>query len=748
MGKYSDMVLGGFPGATAEQPRSWSSELLGVDARQRASLQPQQPQQEGWGEWIVNSVRGRQDPAYADTQSVFSQYRDELSNPTGLAALAGASDAQMGDVIRKQLGGRVVRTEKDRLGNEVIVTRGPDGSERRGYVNVPGLDLEDVARGVRGALPYVATGGAAGVAARGAGLGLNMLAQGGTAAVTSAAGDVAQIPLGSEQGIEGGKAAAIGAFGAAGPAVGSAAGYLWKRFVIVPGLIDKATGKLTAKGAAAARQAGLDPADLDADFSQQFAKGFADSRDAKQAATRAGVDAYQIPVTRGQVSKDPYLLTQEEGMRRRLFGQSAQDTMLGFDQRQADAIRSAALGPAKDLGEQLAATPSVASRIAPNRSPGAYEFDRNPGPLGDDIGAAIRSSKDAAKAEEGLMWDDGVRTLSATPEALKLLRPMVQARLVSEGVSDMTPALEMATKIVGDFADGNLPVVQSGGISLRATKSVDDMRRRLGRLVGGATDPTDKRNVGLVYDAFNDWIGQSAKEKLLAGDPEAVMRLVQARAFTKSVRELFGNKAAGTRLSKIFDGKADSGEAVIDSLFGSHGSKGVNQGTVTTLRTIKAALDRFSPEGAEAAWNDIRLAYWTRLVTGKNGDMLGPQAIANNIKNALSRQSTVVNTLYDRAQLAEIRKFLFAVEAAAYKPPNASGSGYTAASFVKDWALRFLDSLGVGGATRAAVSMSGIDRAFGAGAAQRAVSGVVRQPSPNLAPATATIGQQYNRQSR
>lgn len=728
----------------------WGSSTGSTPVPQRSAPQEQQ---QGWGDWVtslpgkaVEAYKGKQDPAYSGVGTVFEQFRDDLRDPTGYAALAGASDAQMADVIKKQLGDRFIRSEKDANDYDVFVTRGPDGKEQRGYVNRPGFDSQDAWRAFHGALPYVATGGGAAAAARGAGVGINMAAQGAAATGTSLAGDLAQTPLGSEQGLELDKAATVGAFGAAGPLVGKIAGSLWNRFVTLPGLVDTATGKLTARGAEYARRAGLDPAELDADFSQRFAKAVADTGNPAQAATRAGTDAFDIPITRGQASKDPYLLTQEEGMRRRLYGQSAQDTMRGFDERQASAIRQGALGPEMEFGKSTGDVPSVARTIAPNRNPGAIEGDRLSGGLGDDIAAAVRATRFSAKAEESALWDDGVRGLAATPESLENLRPMIQDRLIAEGVSDMTPTLEAATKAIGDFADGKLPVVESGGISLKATQSVDDMRRRLGRMVGSATDPTDKHNAGIVYDAFNDWIGESAKANLLAGDPAKAMQLVQARAFTKSVRELFDNKDAGSRLSNILSGKADSGERVINDLLGSGGSKGVNQGSVTALKTIKAALDRFTPEGAEAAWSDIKLAYWTKLVMGRNGEMLGPTEITNNIKNALSQQRSVVNVLFDRPEQIQIRKFLSAVEAASFKPPNASGSGYAAASFIKDGLLKILETFGLGTTARAAISMSGLDKAFGAASAQRAVSGAVVPRRPNLGPVTAPVGQQYDRQ--
>lgn len=136
----------------------------------------------GLGEWLVNSVRGRQDPREAGTRTVFEQFPDDLRNPTANAAIAGADDAGMADIIQKSLGDRFVRRERDANGNPIIVTRGPDGQEQRGYVNRPGLDLQDVSRAVYGSLPYVATGGATGAALKTAGVGLNALGQAGAAA--------------------------------------------------------------------------------------------------------------------------------------------------------------------------------------------------------------------------------------------------------------------------------------------------------------------------------------------------------------------------------------------------------------------------------------------------------------------------------------------------------------------------------------------------------------------------------------
>ena len=711
--------------------------------------QTEQPK-EGWGEWAINTIKGRQDPRESNTKTVFEQYPNELRGPTGDAAIFGASDDAMADIIVKNLGDRYVRTDKDVHGYPIIVTRGADGQEQRGYVNRPGLDLQDVARAGYGSLPYLATGGAVGAATRGAGIGFQAIMQGLGAGATSVAGDAGNIVQGSKQGVDLPKAAVMTGFGAAGPVIGAATGALWRRFVTIPGLIDKSTGQLTPKGIEAARQAGLDPADVTPDFAQSFSKSLATSGNPAQAATEAGLERFGIPATRGQITKDPYLLTQEEGMRRRLYGESAQDTMRAFDQQQQDAIRFSALG---DDGTGVVATGTTAPRqgigeqINPTRKPGAAQSDRQPATLGNSVQDTLQAARRNARTQEANLWDDNVKNLAATPKALESLTPHMEMALANE--SAFTSTGEAMAKEIGQFAKGELPVVEAGGIKLKPIQSVDQMRRRLKGLLDNAQDGSDKHQAGQIYGAFNDWIGDAAEKSLLAGDPAAAMQLVKARGFTKEVRQIFEPRAndgtmtpGARRLGAILDdGKADSGEAVIQHLLGSAGSRGVNQGTVSALRNAKMALDRFAPgDAGKQAWDDIRLSYWTRLVSGKNGDLVGPTAMVNNLKGAMQNQSTVMSTLYTPLELRKMREFIRALEAVSFKPPNASGSGYSAAQFAKEGLLKILDSFGIGTPARAALQYTGIGNALSSAQAKQAVRAVVRPNRPNLNPALEAIG--------
>jgi hypothetical protein len=179
--------------------------------------------------------------------TVLQQFPDDLGHTVAASSFLNPTDAQLADIVQNKLGDKFVRREiiqgdgqplapdaqpgtrasaarRPSDAYDVFVTRGPDGQEQRGYLNAPGLDGQDVARGVLGSLPYAASGSAATLLGVGRGLIANAVLQGGSSAATSVAADAALIPLGSEQGIDGGKAILAGAFGTAGPPLSRGAG--------------------------------------------------------------------------------------------------------------------------------------------------------------------------------------------------------------------------------------------------------------------------------------------------------------------------------------------------------------------------------------------------------------------------------------------------------------------------------------------------------------------------------------------
>ena len=99
------------------------------------------------------AVVGKHDPKFKGLPGI--------ENASGIidpgAEMAAVSDAAYHDVYKKNLGDRYLGTETDANGYQVITFRGDDGKPQKAYVNRPGLDWQDVNRGISSAVPYMAT---------------------------------------------------------------------------------------------------------------------------------------------------------------------------------------------------------------------------------------------------------------------------------------------------------------------------------------------------------------------------------------------------------------------------------------------------------------------------------------------------------------------------------------------------------------------------------------------------------------
>jgi len=747
MGQYSDLLLKTQAPAPST-PKTYSDLLFGG----AAPADPAQPSAEAdadtWLHRRGQDIMGKHDPRFkglpALTDELVAEKSFDVTRPMALSSLLNSSDEQLRDIAKSHLGDRFISMQTDANGYTVMRYKGKDGTEKDAYLNQPGLDVNDLGRIGTAAVPYVLSSTGIGKATKGLGWGLQALAQFTGAGGQSILQDLLQAPLGSEQGVELPKASTVAVAAGAVPPLQTAMAALARKFITVPALFDETTGTLTPKGEAAAKSAGVDPAELSREAQKVFAKTYAMDPDAAQAATRATVEPFGIPTSKGQLSKDPYLLTQEEGMRRRLYGENAQDIMRAFDVEQSQAVREAALGSKPQ---------SVTTAIAPQRRPASAPQDANPMVLGQSVRDGTNAAREAARAAENEAWDK-VGPLTATKDALDTLPASLETRLGVDVIVDAetTPAAAKMAQEMDRFVSGEAPQRVANVLRSNPVQSVDLMRRRLLSMSRGAQTPSDKRAATALYDGFNDWIDDAANKNLLAGDPGAAAQLKVARGFTKEVRALFEPSVAGRaspagrRLAAVME-TADSPEGVINQLLGSTGSRGVDQGTTQALTNLKQALERFAPADiAKSTWDDVRLAYWVRQVQGRNGEMLGPTAIMNNVKAALANQQSVVRALYAPEEVRLIRQFVQAMETISFKPPNASGSGYTTASFFKDWVGKFFEAFGLKSKlAQTAVELSGLPKAHGTAAARAAVDQSVKPRPPNLVPAVTPLGAAYGK---
>jgi hypothetical protein len=713
MTDYTSLLLGGSdPDPTPQVvpvQRSYTDLLLGGESQPEVQKPVQAPDNRSLFRKGYDAIAGRQDPAYAGLKTfdeeMFAEGNKSVTRQTGLSAFMNPDDAAYGDIMKDAIGDRFIGKEKDKHGYDIIVFKGTDGATKKAYVNKPGLDADDVGRGVVGALPFMAGGAAAGALTKGAPLIARTATQFLGGAGTSIATDAGAMAFGSEQGVDPTKAAIVGGLGAAGEAAAVPIGALWRRFVTVPGLFDRSASKLTDKGAAAAKAAGIDPDELAGKIGEEFAKAYAKSPkdvSAELARSRGGIEA-----TRGQRLKDPERLLKEEGMRRGIYGESAKAEMRAFDEKQAAQVRRAAIGEIDEIpGSAVPAgkvEPGVATTLAPGRLPNELDTAT----LGRNIQGGLQSARDAAKATEGEAWER-VKDLVAKPEAMKLLPDAIGGRLgamAADVDAVNTPIAHRMATMLESYMKGT-PQKQELSVlgSSSGITTVDAMRRRLGGAVGAAKEPADRLMAGRIYEGFNDWIGTAADQALLAGDPAAAAAMRAARSVSAEIKDLLaprvkGQQTAAARILGDVMDKADSAEGVVARLFGGGPSAKIQTGEIDALTRMKTLLSTHGDgNAAQGAWNDVRAAYWMRLVQDKKGDLYSPKVMLNNIKTALKNQQTVIGTLYDKPELRKISELVRQLETITYKDPNPSGSSYGIASFAKEFFQTILKALGLNSA--------------------------------------------------
>lgn len=651
------------------------------------------------GQAVKDYVVGKKDPRFGKLPSIDEP---ETAADAGLqfgalnsAKVAGFSDEQYRDIIRKQLGDRYIGEEKDANGFIVLTYRGADGQTRKAYVNKPGLDYEDVDRGVNAALPYLAGGGIAGRLTKAVPfavpLAVRATAQGITGAGVAAGQDIAAQGMGSEQGIDPYKMAFAGGGGFVGEYAGAIIGNLLRRWQTDKSLVD-ASGNLTELGRRMVEKEGFDPDLIQGELAKEFARLSARSADPAEALVKVQGERFGIPSTKGQRTKNKELLLTEKDARFGNLGKEARERMEAFDQEQAQAVEKAVRGtPRRTQGsntpyEDIPGAPISAAEahgIAPVLAPHRAFMDQNQAVLGEGIQEGFSRAVEQAKNVENLAWR---KTGNATARAgaTRTLPDNVKAALSGRRIQrDLQPTSAVMIDELRAFMNGKAPQGEfSDFVGQQAVTTLDEMRRvMLGYLRNASSQNGDKALAGKIYKGFNDWLVDIEANGLIAGDVAGVSKMREAMDVTKYVRGMIkptdsmGKKTQTARLFEQIE-NASSGEEVVTSLLGAAGPKGsVSKGRVELLSTYKKVLDQFGGQLGKQAWNDVRLAYWLKLVQGKNGEMLGPQALKTAIQTAMHNQRSVFRTLYNGKERNEIRKLVEALKTITAPDINPPGSG-------------------------------------------------------------------------
>jgi hypothetical protein len=706
---------------------------------------------ETWGEWAGNipgrakdAMIGKHDPAYKGLPS-YDEANGSISLGMFAGYVGGVDDKGYGDIIQKHLGDKFSRRFKDANGYEIIEHLADDGKMQQAYVNKPGLDLPDVVRGGLGAIPY-AVGGAAVAGLKGLRTAGQMGAQAVAAATTSLAGDVTSYAAGSEQGPDLVKAGVTGAIGGAGAAVAPVVGAFWRKFVTVPGLVKD--GQLTQKGIDAARRGGVDPAELQGKVAEEFAKVYSKTGDAARAATDVNRLHYGVEQSLGQRTKDAQQILKEKNMAAGLYDDEAKATMTAFNERQQKQLTNMVLGDEANAAvSNVPNMPGMAKMIDQSRD----AAQRTKQALGADIQAGVEGARDAAKAGERAAWKE---TGDLTPQksAFDDITSHITGQLAGRRLTTKyTPAALDMEHAIASYAKGEMVAGETKLIQQAPAQTIDDMRRHLKSIAGDAVTPSDKAASKAMLDGFNDWTKASAKKQLLNGDPEGAAKMFKAIDVSREKNAIFDPRGAGNRpnastakMSKILDG-ADTPELIVSALF-SAGKTDIKAGSIQTLQTIKAGLDKYAGPGGADTWNAIRVAHWTKLINTNTGELAGTQAMMNNIKGGLANQKSMLDVLYTPAEQTAMKRIVKVLEDVHWKDPNPSGTATAVGLMGKEFLGTLMNAIPK--PVKMAIEMTKIPnllkRGVGAVDAREAVNqGTRATTDPNLGGPAATLGSMY-----
>lgn len=711
--------------APSGQSKDWYSELNGVSPTPQAQPQTAPPAAPGSklgqhrGDRVRETIVGKSDPNYAGIPSALTALDREqgvnartVTNSLGRYAV-GASDQDLGRLYADRFGSAYVRTETDANGYPVIVYKDKAGQEAKAYVNRPGLDGEDVTRGVVGALPFAKAGQVVGRMAQSLPWLGRAGAQAGGQAATSLGQDAAGVATGAttfDPYGSGVKAAIAGGGGIAGEALSSAVNPLLRKMTERK-LFDPRTGALTPEGEAAARAAGYDPADITKTVAQDFAKAFAKTGDADAAFRQSVSNEFGIRRSMGEMTGNRDKLLQEQQMRGGTFGTRAREQVESFDTLQRVDIERAVRG----VSPPGSASPSMAERLAPDRK---YQLAAGVGR--DDAGRNVQSGLTTARASadlgEDIAWS-AVPKVKATPEALAELDSTIAAAFAARGgvlVDDaVTPMAARMGKELDQFKTGGVPAKSAGVFPDSPAGDVQTMRKRLLAMRQSAQTTEDKRAAGAVYNAFLDWEVVAAEK---AGDLAAAAQARTARGVTRDLHEIFDGKL------KAMTKNADTPEGLINALF--TGDANTKTGSVTALQQIKRAYDTYlTPDLAKQSWDDVRLAYWLKATGDRGNEVKNPAALASAIKNMIGSQPSVVKTLYSPQEIATMRRLSTAMDEIKRKNPNTSWSAIGVGSLLKDGYTAILGMIGgntVASRTLGGVIAKPVAGSYGAAQARRA----------------------------
>lgn len=546
-----------------------------------------------------------------------------------LGYLSSSDPQQMADIAKDTLPGAKTRT--DDQGNIVVRYKDKDY-----YINRPGASGADASQIVGEVLSYLPAAKWASLARR---LPRRVMRAFTGEAATSGARDVTAAALGSDQGVNLGRAMmsglTAGAFEPLSPVVARA----------LPGIlrnrrfVNEQTGELTNRGRKAARTAGIDPDMMDERLRQTFGRRARDAgpSDLPAQARVAQGERFDIPLTRGEAYKDNNLLALE----RRLESTTEDpgQMMRDFRTQQREAIERAGDETQGRLSQSRAPVGEAAPQVQSVEEAAGNVRDRMA-----QEAEAMRGSIDNAY--------DRARSYQATvaPSALEGLPQRVDSALRDIDIDpELTKAATRARELVRETVEES---TETGGKSLR---ELETLRRKLGNQIGKAQNPTDRMAAARIKNALDEQIDEAFDRALFSGDSGALNALKEARDLRASYTRQFGDPGSKNRIDKLIGQIATdnpNAKDVVNWTFGWSGL-GNKREAAKIMQRIRNSIGSDSPE-----WAQMREAGFFRLLRNSAGEAKTPKQMKTVFQKELQRNKELLDTLYTGDEQRMMRQYI------------------------------------------------------------------------------------------
>lgn len=608
-------------------PSDYFEEMLGRK-QQQAQIDARIP---------VDQVSGEVERTGLDVPGVGFLERQRRGAMVGAGRLLNADDQAAVDIIRKQVPEAEFATAED---GAAVVRGNPQEPWR--YINQPGLSGQDAVNFAGEAAKFAP---AAKVAALGGGLlsrvGLGAVASG----TTSVAADAAAEPLGSEQGVNAGKAVAAAAGGGAGEVIGAAVGG-------VGAFIRSSLSKKAANSAA--RKTVL--ADK---LAEETAQRSTLSRDGAFTADQLA-EEFSVRLTRGQAGGDTAQQAFESSALKGARGPEAQQVMEKFYSGQ--------------LGEIKAAAASFSGAANPRSQRDAIGLVQRG--LSDAAGALdqeIDKAYEVTRSMKASLSVDGVQEMaqalrSVAPEEVAaesiLSDPKRMARLYPQ-TTDAVAELKGVSERIAAFE-------QRSGTSLAAVdfRELERYRRTLNAAIDAAEKGSaDRRGVTAMKAAFDGWIDNAFARGMFSGDQEFLDAMQKARGLRTKYGAQFQQQGARDYAGKVISDILENDptpEETMNLIFGG-ASLGAKRGSSQAVHQLADILGRESPEFV--ALKDAAIDRVMGRGLGRGGDQLRIGSMIEAWNDALSGSGrSVMEEMFPPEDLKQMRQFVAVLKRIEPKP--------------------------------------------------------------------------------